>query len=157
MKKVMTTLAVFALGASLAMAAPQQDQSGKWQGGEHHGHHGGMFGKMMAEKLNLTDAQKQQMKDINKSFRAQNEAFFAQAKQTRQEFHAAKQANDQAKLDALKPAIEAQRAQLKQLEQAKRQQFLTILTPEQRAQLDAMKAEWKAKREAKKTGQGQQQ
>lgn len=150
MKKVMTTLAVFALGASLAVAAPQQNPSGKWQGGQHRGHHRGMFGKKMAEKLNLSDAQKQQIKDINKSFRAQNQAFFAQMKQTRQEFRAAKQANDQAKLDALKPTIEAQRAQMKQLEQAKRQQFLSVLTPDQRAQFDAMKAQWQARREAKK-------
>ena len=52
MKKTITTLAVFALGASLAVAAPQA-QNGQWQG--HKGHHGFMSEKM-AQKLNLSDA-----------------------------------------------------------------------------------------------------
>jgi Spy/CpxP family protein refolding chaperone len=139
-KKWITAAGVFVLGASLAFAAPQMGEGHEGHGGRHH-HHGKMFGKQMAEKLNLSDAQKQQMADINKSFRQDNEAFFQTARQTRRDFHAAKKANDTAKMDALKPTLESQRAQMKQLRAAQKQKFETILTADQKAQLQQLKAE----------------
>ncbi|MGZ8833043.1 MAG: Spy/CpxP family protein refolding chaperone, partial [Thermoanaerobaculia bacterium] len=66
---------------------------------------------------------------------------------TRQQFRAAKVANDTAKLEALRPTMEAQRAQMKQIHDAQRENIRTILTAEQRAQLDAWKAQHKAQRE----------
>ena len=138
MKKTIAAVAVFALGASLAIAGEN------WNGG-HRGE-AGMSGKMAA-KLNLSDAQKAQMQDLRKSFHEQNKAFFESAKATRQQFRAAKDANDTAKLEALRPTMEAQRAQMKQLRDAQRENFRTILTAEQRAQLDAWKAQHKAQRE----------
>lgn len=137
MKKTMTTLAVFALGASLAVAAPQA-QNGNWKGG--HGHRGFMS-ERMAQKLNLTDAQKAQIKDLNTQFREQNKAFFESARATFKEYRAAKQANDTAKMQQLQPTVDANKAQMKQLRQAQRAQILNILTPEQRAQLEAWKAQ----------------
>ena len=65
MKKLATAIAVTALGAAIAFAAPQQDGGKAWGHG-HRGHHG-VFGKHLAEKLNLTDAQKTQVKDIAKA------------------------------------------------------------------------------------------
>src|ERR1041384_3427201 len=61
MKKLATAIAVTALGATIAFAAPQQE--GKAWGHGHRGHHG-VFSKKLAEKLNVTDAQKAQIKDI---------------------------------------------------------------------------------------------
>ncbi|HSP13591.1 MAG TPA: Spy/CpxP family protein refolding chaperone [Thermoanaerobaculia bacterium] len=145
MKKTITALAVFALGASLAMAAPQQD--GRWQG--HRGHRGFGMSQKMAEKLNLTDAQKVQIKDLNKSFREQNKAFFESSRQTMKDFRAAKQSNDTAKMDALRPTLEANRAQMKQLRDAQREKIRSILTPEQSAQLDAWKAQRQSRHEQK--------
>jgi periplasmic protein CpxP/Spy len=145
MKKTITALAVFALGASLAVAAPQQD--GKWQG--HRGHRGFGMSQKMAEKLNLSDAQKAQIKDLNKAFREENKAFFQSAHETMREFRAAKQANDTAKMDALRPTLEANRAQFKQLNEAQRDKVRSILTADQRAQLDA----WKAERQSRKQQQ----
>jgi periplasmic protein CpxP/Spy len=149
MKKTISALAVFALGASLAVAAPQQD--GKWQGG-HRGHRGFMSQKM-AEKLNLSDAQKAQLKDLKQAFREQNKAFFQSARDTMREFRAAKQANDTAKMDALRPTLEANRAQFKQLNDAQHEKVRSILTADQRAQLDA----WKAERQSRKQQRQQQQ
>jgi Spy/CpxP family protein refolding chaperone len=106
-----------------------------------------MWGEKFAQKLNLTDAQKQQVRDLNNSFRQDNKAFFQSFRQTMQDYRAAKQANDQAKLDALKPTIESQRAQMKQLHDAQEQKILTILTPDQRAQYQALKAERDARRQ----------
>ena len=138
--KWITGVAVFALSAGLAFAAPHE--------GEGHGRHGkGGFGQEMAQKLNLTDAQKAQIKDLNKSFREQNKAFFQSFRQTMQEFRAAKQANDTAKLDALKGQFQAQRAQMDQLRAGLDAKIATVLTPQQNAQWQQLKAERAARRE----------
>jgi Spy/CpxP family protein refolding chaperone len=145
MKKTISVLAtVVALGASLAIAGEN------WKG-EHGGRHRGEagFSQKMAEKLNLSEAQKTQIKDIEKSFREQNKAFFESAKATREQFRAAKQANDTAKIEALRPTMESQRAQMKQLRQTQMEQIRTILTPDQRAQFDAWKAQHESRRNQK--------
>jgi Spy/CpxP family protein refolding chaperone len=141
MKKTITAAAaVLALGATLAFAAPQ---GGGWK---HEGHRGAGFSERLAQKLNLTDAQKAQVKTIEAQFRTDNAAFFQTFRQTMQDFHAAKKANDQAKVDALKPTLESQHAQMKTLHEAERAQIRSILTPDQQAQLDAMKAQHKGHR-----------
>ena len=140
MKKFATAVAVTLLGASLAMAAPNQ---GGFEG--HHGHRGA-FGEKLAQKLNLSDAQKAQIKAIRKASHHENQAFFQAARATRQEFRAAKQAGDTAKIDALKPTIDAQRAQMKQIRADNEAKIAAVLTPEQNAQWQQLKAEWAAKR-----------
>jgi Spy/CpxP family protein refolding chaperone len=135
MKKTITTLAVFALGASLAVAAPQ---AGQWQG--HKGHHGFMSEKMAA-KLNLSEAQKTQIKAIKQQTRQDNQAFFQSARATFQEYRAAKEANDTAKLQQLQPTVDANKAQMKAIREQERTKILSVLTPDQRAQLDAMRAQ----------------
>ena len=135
MKKTITAVAVFALSASLAFAAP-----GDWKGHEGRGHDKG-FSEKMAQKLNLSDGQKQQVKDIEAQFRTDNAAFLQNFRQTMQDFHAAKKANDTARLDVLRPTVDSQKAQMKTLRQAQREKIRTILTADQRAQLDAMKAQ----------------
>lgn len=142
MKKMMTAVAVFALGTSLAFASPRGD----WKGGRHG--EAGMSEKL-AQKLNLSDAQKAEIKAIEQQFRTDNAAFFQTARQTREDFRAAKQANDQARVDALKATMESQRAQMKQLRDAQREKIRNILTPDQRAQFDAMKAKHQSRREQK--------
>lgn len=139
MKKTLTTLAVFALGASLAIAAPQaQNGNPGWQG---HGHHRGMMSEQLAQKLNLTDAQKAQIRDLNKAFREQNKAFFESARATFKEYRAAKKANDTAKMQQLQPTVDANRAQMKQLREAQRAKISSVLTPEQRTQLEQLRAQ----------------
>jgi periplasmic protein CpxP/Spy len=142
-KKTFSAVAVLALGATLAFAAVQHDgKEGKSGWGEHRG----SFSEMYAQKLNLTDAQKAQIADLDKNFRETNKAFFDAQKQTREQFKAAKEANDTAKLDALRPTMESQRTQMKQLRDAQDAKIKTILTPEQRAQFDTLKAEREAHR-----------
>jgi Spy/CpxP family protein refolding chaperone len=131
-------VAVLTLGASLAVAAPHE--------GRGHGRHGkGAFSERFAQKLNLTDAQKQQVRDLHKSFREQNKAFFESSRQTMKDYRAAKQANDTARIDALKTQVESQRAQMQQLRAGLDTQIATILTPEQRTQWEQLKAERAAK------------
>ena len=135
MKKTIATAVVIVLAGSLAIAAPNGGKGGR------HGKRGFGFSEKMAEKLDLTDTQKQQIRDLQASFREQNKAFFESARETREEFRAAKEANDTAKLEALKPALQSQHAQMKQLRDAQHQRVLSILTADQRAKLEAMKAE----------------
>ena len=135
--KWMTAVAVVALSTSLAVAG----QNGE-KGGRGHGKHGkGEYSEKFAAKLNLTQAQKDQIQQIRKSNFEQNKAFFEQARATRQQLRAAKEAGDTAKTDALKGTMEAQRAQFQQIREAERNQILALLTPEQKAQFEAMKAE----------------
>jgi Spy/CpxP family protein refolding chaperone len=142
-KKTISAVAVLALGATLAFAGMHDGKEGK--GGWEGGHRGG-FSEMYAQKLNLTDAQKAQIAELDKNFRETNKALFEASHQTREQFKAAKTANDTAKLDALRPAMESQRAQMKQLRDAQDAKIKTILTPEQRAQFDTLKAEREAHR-----------
>jgi len=147
-KKWITGIAVLAVSASLAIAAPQEAK--EWGG--HRGHHGFMSEKLAA-KLNLTDTQKQQIKDLNKQFRQDNKAFFQSFKQTKKDAKAATQANDTAKLNALKPTIDSQKAQMKQLREAQEAKVLSVLTPDQQAQYKALKAERAAKWQQKRSQQ----
>ena len=140
MKKLATAIAVTALGAAIAFAAPQQDGGKAWGHGHGHGRHG-VFGQQLAEKLNLTDAQKEQWHAIKKDSRAQNAEFFKQSHETMQAFRAAKESGDTAKADSLKATVDAQRAQMKQIRDAEDQKLMAILNAEQRAQYQAIKAE----------------
>lgn len=147
MKKIkwMTMAAVVTLSASLAFAAPGDGFKGKGGKRGRHGHGAG-FVEKMAAKLNLTDAQKSQIAAINQGFRANNKAAFEGSRELRQQFREAKKANDTAKLESLKPQMDAQRTQMKQLREAHRAQILAVLTPDQRTQWQALEAERQQRR-----------
>jgi len=134
--KWISAVGAVSLTAALAVA-------GVTAGNDHEGREGheGRGRHEMAAKLNLTDAQKQQWDAIKKTSREQNAEFFKKSKETMEAFRAAKDANDTAKLDALKPAMEANRAQMKQIRAAENEKLSAILTAEQKAQFQAMQAE----------------
>lgn len=144
--KWVTIAAAMTLTASLAFAAPHQ--------GGKAGRHGrgtrATIGQRMADRLNLTDAQRNQIRTLQSSFREQNKAFFASSRTARKEFREAKRANDTAKLEQLEPAMEARRTQFRELRAAHRQQVLSVLTPEQRAQFESLKAQ-RAERRARRS------
>jgi protein CpxP len=138
MKKFATGIAaVTLLGATLVFAAPHDG------GGEGHGRGGkrGGFDQRLAQELGLSDAQKQQIRAIRTESREQNKAFFEQSHATMKELWDAKQANDTAKLDALKPALDAQRAQMQQIRAAEEAKIASVLTAEQNAKWQQLKAE----------------
>jgi protein CpxP len=145
MKWITTAAAVFALSTSLAFAAPHE---GGKRGGRH-GRHGAFAGERLAAKLNLTEAQKAQLQAQRASFKQQNETFFKESRETFKAYRQAKKNNDTATVQSLQPRVDAARAQMKSLRDAQRQQFLSILTPEQRTQFDALKAERGGKRNRK--------
>ncbi len=138
--KWMTMAAVLTLSATLAVAAPGEGKAGK---AGRHGRHGGEFGQRFAQKLNLTDAQKAQVEQIRKNIKEQNQTFFTSSREAFQQFREAKKANDTAKVEALKPTVEAFRAQMQALRATERTQIMGVLTAEQRAQFEALQAEHK--------------
>lgn len=141
-RKIAAVAAVAALTGTLAFAAPHE---GGRRG--HGGKHGkAAFGARFAEKLALTDAQKQQIKDIHAATREQNKLFFDTAKANRNQARAARQAGDTATLNALKATLAADRARFKEIRKAEMEQVRAVLTEEQRAKFDAMKAEREARR-----------
>jgi protein CpxP len=140
--KWITMAAVLALSTSIAVAAPH-GRDGK--GGRMHGR-GGEFGERFAQKLNLTDAQKQQIRDLQTNFRETNKAFFDQMRDTHQQMAEARKAGDTARVDALKATMESRRPQMQQLREQQNQRIAAILTPEQRTQWDTLKAEREARR-----------
>ncbi len=145
--KWMTMAAVVTLSASLAFAAPNPGGKGGKRGMHGmHGRDGQMMGQRMAAKLNLTEAQQQQIRDLQTSFRENNKAFFQNARETRKQLREAKKAGDTAKVESLEPTMDAQREQMKQLRTAQQQQIVALLTPEQRTQWEAMKAEREQRR-----------
>ena len=87
---------------------------------QHFGHRHHSMAKF-AEKLNLTDAQKQQIKDIRQADRQANQALYDQMKALHQQLRAAHKAT-QEKI------------------------YNSVLTADQRAQVDA----WRAQRQSSK-------
>ena len=95
----------------------------------------------IAQKLNLNGTQKTQWRELQKSFRENNKDFLDQARLTMQQFRAAREAKDTAKVESLKPVVESTRAQMHQLHEEQEQKLMAILTEEQRTQFQELKSE----------------
>ena len=95
----------------------------------------------LAEKLNLSDAQKAQWQELRRSFHQENKAFLEQARAAMRDFRAARDANDTAKVESLKPVVQANREQMRQLREAQDQKLMAILNAEQQTQFQQLKAE----------------
>lgn len=149
MKKTITAVAALTLSATLAFAAPQgtKDEGRKFEGKRgRHGQRAGQRADRAFAKLNLTDAQKAQMKALREQFRTENAPLFAQLRQARTDLKVARDANDTARVESLRGSLQSLKTQFKAAKKAHREQLLTILTPEQRAQLEAAKAERRSRR-----------
>jgi protein CpxP len=150
----MSTVRTLALGALMlvgvaGVSAAQSTEtprtrpdSGSHQRGDRRGH-GGREG--FGRDLNLTDAQKAQIKTIRQKYQPQNEALRAQAKPYVEAARAARQKGDTA---AFRSNMEKahqlrQGASFRAQEQA---EIRAVLTPEQQAKFDARKKEHDAKR-----------
>ncbi len=120
---------------------------GDKQGREGHGGRGGRIQGMMFRGLNLTDDQKAKVKAIGQSFRDRNQSLLQQLRANRQ---ALRQANESGRFDE---ALTTQKLQESAPLQAKlmgeqfrmHQDMLSVLTPEQKTQLEQKRAEFKAK------------
>jgi protein CpxP len=163
--KIMTIAALAALALSVPIVLSQtrgtnQDKEGRrgerhgrdegW-GGRGEGMHGGML-----RGINLTDDQKAKAKQIGDTFRASTKSLRDDLQAKREALH---QASDGATFD--EAATTQKLAELAPLEaklmgeQFKmRQEILSLLTAEQKTQLEQKRAEFKA-REGERRGRGE--
>jgi protein CpxP len=121
---------------------------GKGRGGRGWGgQRGGMRG-MMFGGVTLTDDQKARMKQISESFRERTKSLHTELRAKRQELRQATQGN------SFNEALATQKLQESAALQAKlmgeqfrmRQEMQSVLTPEQKTQIEQKRAEFKAKR-----------
>src|SRR5271157_5699780 len=132
-------LAVVVCGAVMISYAQQTDNSARpvWSGHRHGDHMGYMF-----KALNLTDAQKEQVKSIMQANRTTNRPLMQQMAQNRLAMLTATSggAFDQAKVTALANQQSQLMAQMTvQKESTQHQIYTQVLTPEQRATADQMR------------------
>jgi periplasmic protein CpxP/Spy len=133
MKKTLAAFALVLAAGSLAFA-------GDVPAGGHGGHRGHHRGARLAEKLNLTSEQKEQMKALRQRNREANQQLITDFRAKRREFAGLKKAGDP-RAEEVKAQLKAIREQVHAAREATHQQVLGLLTSEQRQQLDRMRAE----------------
>lgn len=141
MKKWITAIAML-VAATAMFALPQE-------GGRPRRGPGGpppSFTVMFADKLALTAEQKEQIAAIEKTAREENAQFFDSSRLLMDEMRAAREADDTAKLESLKRAMDANRGRMKEIRDAEIAKIVAVLTAEQRAQFEALQAEHDARR-----------
>lgn len=97
-------------------------------------------------KLNLTDAQKQQLRQIEKDSRQQIEGVYtpqqlAQLKAARTQHQQGQHTNRRDVMKSLN-LTDSQKAQIKQIITAQKAKMDSVFTPEQRQQLEQQRAQW---------------
>ena len=120
MKRI-ATVAVFLFIAAFALA----------DGREGRGHT-----NRKLNELDLSDAQKAQIKQLQAQFREDYREASAAARDATKAYREAKRAGDTAKMAALRPQVEATREELKRLRKELDEQIRALLTPEQQKKWD---------------------
>ena len=124
-------------------------QRGKGEGrGSWGGKRGGGMHGMMFRGVNLTEDQKAKMKQISQSFRERTQSLHQQLRAKRQELRQANEGgtfNEGLATQKLQESASLQ-AKLMGEQFRMRQEMLSVLTPEQKTQLEQKRAEFKPKR-----------
>jgi len=152
------SLSAIALAGSIAVAQTVTTDQGNTQDttraerrggrGKHRGHgFGGMRGGAF-KQLNLTEDQKTKMKDIRQSFAERNKPLREQLHAKRQELRQAREGGTFNEALATQKLTEMASLEAKLMgEQHKlHQEMLSVLTAEQKAQLEQSKAQFKTRR-----------
>jgi Spy/CpxP family protein refolding chaperone len=155
------TLSAIALAASIAVAQTTTPEQGNTQDqtrterrggrgrGEHKGHGwGGMRRGGFFKQLNLTEDQQAKVKQIRQSFAERNKPLREQLRAKRQELRQASEGGTFNEALATQKLTEMASLQAKLMGERTRmhQETLSVLTAEQKAQLEQSKAQFKARR-----------
>jgi protein CpxP len=161
-KLAIASLSAIALAASIAVAQSvksdhDKGQRSEWQGGpgERGDHAWGGMRDGLFSKLNLTDDQKAKIKQIHESFAERNKPLREQLHAKRQELRQASEG------DTFNEALATQKltemvsleAKLMGEEFKLHQETLSVLTAEQKAQLEQAKAQFKTRRGERRDNQ----
>ena len=129
-----------AVAVSLLFAFTAIAQQGGGQGGPNQ-----TFTQRYGQQLNLTDDQKKQIDEMDAKFQKNNAEFLESYQKTMAEYREARQANDTAKLDALRPKVDSARAEMSKLRGAHEEKIAAKFTDEQKAQWTKIKEEREAR------------
>ena len=153
------SLSAVALATSIAVAQSVKTDQANPQGRRHEWRDQGMkrgFHRDGAfNRLNLTDDQKAKMKQIRESFAERNKGLMAELKAKRQELRQASEGGTFNEALASQKLTETAGLQAKLMGERFKlhQEMLTVLTAEQKTQLEQMKAQFKTHR-GERRGQG---
>jgi Spy/CpxP family protein refolding chaperone len=153
------SLSAVALAASIAVAQSVKTDQANPQGRRHEWRGQGMGRGFHRDgpfnRLNLTDDQKAKMKQIRESFAERNKGFLGELKARRQELRQASEGGTFNEALATQKLTETAGLQAKLMSERFKlhQEMLTVLTAEQKVQLEQMKAQFKTHRGGRR-GQG---
>lgn len=160
LSKIQTIALAFVMAIAVAVpivaaqstdAGPKRERHGQWQG--RGGRDGGMMG---FRNLDLTDAQKAQIKQIRESHRQSVRPIMEQIRAKRQEIRQASEGGsfNEALVSQKLAEIAPLEAKLMGEQFRIRQETLSVLTPEQKTKLDQsreqMKSKWAERRAGKR-------
>ncbi|HEY8181593.1 MAG TPA: Spy/CpxP family protein refolding chaperone [Thermoanaerobaculia bacterium] len=112
---------------------------------ERGGQRNQTFTERYGQQLNLTDTQKKQIDELDKKFQEDNATFLESYQKTMAEFREARQANDTAKVDALKPKVDSMRTDMTKLRTAHEDKIAATFTEDQKTQWKKIKEEREAR------------
>ena len=159
-KAAIASISAIALAGSIAVAqtvttnqntqqGPQQmERHGGRRGGHDGQHWGGMREGGFFRQLNLTEDQKAKMKQIHESFAEKNKPLREQLRAKRQELRQASEGGtfNEALATQKLTEIAPLEAKLMASEHNLHQEMLSVLTTEQKAQLEQSRAQFKTRR-----------
>ena len=126
-RNLVTILTVAALAAGMAVAQTAATPANPGIGVR------AAVRQRILKKLNLTDAQKAQAKEITQQAKTAAQPLRQQLQQNRQSLAAAVQSNDTAQIQSLAAAQGALRGQVLAIRSGAQAKFFAILTPDQQA------------------------
>jgi protein CpxP len=143
-----------ALAQSVKTRKGDGEDRGAWRGRGMHGHDGEMDG-MFLHKLNLTDDQKAKLKQMHESFAATNKPLFDQLHAKREELRQMNEGGtfDEALATQKLTEMAGLEAKMMGARFSLHQQMLSLLTTEQKTQLDQMKAQFKSRHDERRENQ----
>jgi Spy/CpxP family protein refolding chaperone len=147
--------AVALLAGTLAVAG---DDGGKPDGDRPHPKQRGLLPPRALQELNLTAEQQAKYKELNEQFVKERDAWLAahkgEGEPAREEFEAAREAGDRAKLDALRQKRHDAMQPLVDLRHKYMDQFRAVLTPQQIKKLDEARERREDRREDRRDRRG---
>lgn len=99
------------------------------------------FTERYGQRLSLTDSQKTSIDEMEKKFDEEHATFLAGYHQTMADYRAARQANDTARIDILKPKMDSMRAEMMKLRATQEEKIAATFTDAQKETWNKIKEE----------------